>query len=95
MIKSQVYSWRLTPELKAAAEEQARRRGESLGALLDQVVGEWLGRQGTSDEAAEQARIRAAAMRAIGQWAGTEPMRSTRVRELVRARVLAKRRHEP
>ena len=89
MIKSEVYSWRMSPELKTAIEDEARREGESLADLLERVVREWLNqrRQSSLADEREQERIRAAAMKAIGSIAGTDTTRSRRVRELVRARL--------
>ena len=36
MSKTEVYSWRVSPETKAALEEEARREGLTLAALLQQ-----------------------------------------------------------
>jgi hypothetical protein len=85
-MKTEVYSWRLSADRKAELEEQARREGTSLSALLDRVTAEWLAerRNGHSDDEAEQAAIRRRAMAAIGSIAGGDPTRSERASELVR-----------
>lgn len=43
MSKSEVYSWRLTPELKAELEAAARAEKVSISDLLERMVQEWLG----------------------------------------------------
>ena len=40
--KSEVYSWRVSPMLKASLEEAARREGRTLARLLDQIAGSYL-----------------------------------------------------
>ncbi len=42
MVKSVVLKWRLTPDLKSALEEAARRRGMRLSQLLTEIVESWL-----------------------------------------------------
>ena len=42
MKKSEGYSWRVTPEVKAALEQEARREGQSVGGLLEQIALAWL-----------------------------------------------------
>jgi hypothetical protein len=91
--KSEVYSWRLDPDLKAQLEQRAREEGIGLAALLERISRDWLRAKAaaSSDDAREQARIKAAAMRAIGTLRGDDPERSERVRERVRARLEQKR----
>jgi len=91
--KSEVYSWRMTPDLKAQLEQRAREEGIGLAALLERISREWLrakAAESSADER-EQARIKAAAMRAIGTLKGDDPERSERVRERVRARLAQQR----
>jgi hypothetical protein len=85
-MKTEVYSWRLSADRKAELEEQARREGTSLSALLDRVTAEWLAerRNGHADDEAEQAAIRRRAMAAIGSIKGGDPTRSQRASELIR-----------
>jgi hypothetical protein len=40
--KSEVYSWRLAPDLKAELEQRAREEGIGLAALLERISREWL-----------------------------------------------------
>jgi hypothetical protein len=91
--KSEVYSWRLAPDLKAELEQRAREEGIGLAALLERISREWLRAKAaaSSTDEREQARIKAAAMRAIGTIKGDDPERSERVRERVRARLAQQR----
>jgi hypothetical protein len=91
--KSEVYSWRLAPDLKAELEQRAREEGLGLAALLERISREWLRAKAAASSAdeREQARIKAAAMRAIGTIKGDDPERSERVRERVRARLAQQR----
>ncbi len=93
MRKSEVYSWRLDPGLKAALEEAARRERATVSELLDRVVARWLEerREGLREDEAEQGRLRAAVLKTVGSIRGGDPGRSARVRTAVRER-LEKRR---
>ncbi len=42
MSKTEVYSWRLSTELKTQLEAAARDEKTSVGAILERVVREWL-----------------------------------------------------
>lgn len=92
-MKTEVYSWRLSAHRKAELEEQARREGISLSALLERVTGEWLAerRNGHSDEA-EQAALRKRVMATVGSIRGGDPTRAERASELVRE--IIARKHE-
>jgi hypothetical protein len=93
-MKTEVYSWRLSADRKAALEEEARRAGTSLSALLDRVTADWLAerRNGYADDDAEQAAIRKRVMSAIGTIRGNDPTRAERASELVRE--IIARKHE-
>jgi len=93
MNRSEVYSWRLSPALKGALEEASRREQKSVARLLEELAEDWLTRRSQpGDEAGEQERLRARALRFVGALRGGDPQRAERAREKVRAR-LAKRRH--
>jgi hypothetical protein len=85
-MKTEVYSWRLSADRKAALEEEARRQGISLSSLLDSVTGDWLAdrRNGHADDEAEQAAIRKRVMATVGTIRSGDPTRSQRTGELVR-----------
>ena len=88
--KSEVYSWRVSPALKAGLEEAARRQRRSVSRLLDEIVEGYLtrGRAGArSDEEEEQRRLHQSAERLAGSIAGKATGRSAKARLLVRARL--------
>lgn len=91
-MKSEVYSWRLSPSLKNALEEAARQERAAISTLLDRIVSDWLTahRLERNPEETEQQRLHAAAASTFGAIRGSNPNRSEHVRALVRAR-LAKR----
>ena len=90
MKKSEVYSWRLSPETKEALEDRARTEGISMANLVDRIVGNWLEQQAADEEAVEQRRLHAAASKTIGTIRGGDPTRAERASELVRARLREK-----
>lgn len=91
-MKTEVYSWRVSTELKTGLEREARRRGISLSAALDQAAMEWIANAGSGEgEEAEQKRLHAAVAPCLGVLSGGDPSQSSNVRQLVRERVL--RRH--
>ena len=88
MGKSEVYSWRLSRETKAALEDEARRQRSSLASVLERIVQEWRRRQDApGDDAAEQARLHAAAAKSFGRIAGRHPYSAARTREVMRQRL--------
>jgi len=93
-VKTEVYSWRISPELKTGLEAEARREKLSVSALLDRLASEGLAERRSRSEAddAEQARLHAAAEKLCGTIRGGGAARSESVRTLVRERL--KRRHE-
>jgi hypothetical protein len=93
MRKSEVYSWRVAADLKAALEDAAREERTSVGELLSRMVRQWLDDRtaGASESEAGQRRIRAFAERFVGSLAGGNPRRAESARRELRER-LAKRR---
>ncbi len=90
MKKSEVYSWRLSPETKAALEDRARSEGTSMAKLVDRIVDNWLEQQTADEEAVEQQRLHAAAAKTIGTIRGGDPylaeQAGARVKEIIRKR---------
>lgn len=85
-MKTQVYSWRLKSERKAALEEIARRQNRAVSELLDEAVDRWIGEQvGAADEEELQRRLRQAASRVIGSISGGDPERAEQARMRIRA----------
>ena len=93
-MKTEVYSWRLTPEKKLELESEARREGKSVAEVLDEISGEWLNmrRDTHNGDGTEQARIRKRIMATVGTVRGGDPTRATRSKELVRG--IIRRKHE-
>jgi hypothetical protein len=90
-MKTEVYSWRVSTELKTGLEREARRRKISLSAALDLAAQEWLKKNGEDDDAAEQKRLHEAAAKAIGTIKGGDPRSAENVREIVRQRIRERR----
>ena len=86
MSKSEVYSWRLSTELKTKLEAAARDEKTSIGTILDRVVREWLDARASSteDDVEQQRRLRERAMKAIGTVSiGLGPYTNERVRQVM------------
>ena len=94
MTKSEVYSWRVLPEIKTALEWEARRQRTTVAAILDRMVEEWLaaGRASAAGDDGEQAALHAVAATSFGSIAGGNRRRAERARTAVRKRLL--KRHD-
>ena len=93
MSKSEVYSWRLDPDLKQRLEDAARDERTSVGRLLDRIARDWLGKHRPEENDEEvQRRLRAEAEKWIGSIDSADPYGSERVKERVRAKLIAKHR---
>lgn len=85
---TEVYSWRVSRELKSDLEQQARIRKTSLSAVLNLAVREWLKQSAVSvGEDDEQRRLHEAGMKCIGIIAGDNPRRAETAREAIRGRL--------
>jgi hypothetical protein len=90
-MKTEVYSWRLTPGRKARLERVARHRNLKIAQVLDIAVDEWLAKH--PDELAhdeEQKRLHTVAKRIIGSITSGNHRGSTSVRQTVRKRLTEK-----
>jgi hypothetical protein len=87
--KSEVYSWRVSPALKAGLEESARRQRRPVAAVLEQLVRRYLASGADQDEAAQQ-RLHARAARFAGRLTGST-RRAANARALVRQRLRRRR----
>jgi hypothetical protein len=84
-MKNEVYSWRVSTDLKTGLEREARRRKISLSAVLDLAARDWLKQGGAEVEAgAEQLRLREAASKCFGALASGDAHRSENARQAVR-----------
>ena len=87
--KTEVYTWRVSPVLKAGLEEAARSEDRTVAQLLDEIVTEHLrsgSRRGRGEDDRQQ-RLHARAAGFAGCIAGRNPRRAEKARELVRARL--------
>jgi hypothetical protein len=87
-MRTEVYSWRLSGELKSDLEREARARKVPVSSLLDMAVRDWLKRSGedaTDDES--QRRLHSAAANSLGVLAGQDSHRSETARENIRKRL--------
>lgn len=93
-MKTEVYSWRVSTDLKTGLEREARRRKLSVSAVLDLAAREWLNNTGAGEERgeddAEQRRLHQAASKCLGAFAGGDAGRSENVRRTVRRRLRGK-----
>jgi hypothetical protein len=88
--RSEVYSWRVSPALKASLEEAAVRAGKrSVAELLEQIVSKHVAASGEASgaDAATQRRLQARAARFAGCIGGRDASRASRVSATVRERL--------
>ncbi len=90
-MKTEVYSWRVSSDVKMSLEREARRRNISMSAALDAAAREWLQKNGVTNEGdEEQRRLQKAASKWLGTLAGGNARRSETASQAVRDRL---RRH--
>jgi hypothetical protein len=90
-MKNEVYSWRVSTDLKTGLEREAHRRKLSLSAVLDLAARDWLNKSGAEiEDDEEQPRLQKAASKCFGALASGNAYRSENVRQGVRQRL---RRH--
>jgi hypothetical protein len=87
-MKTEVYSWRVSPDIKTGLEREARRRKMSVSAALDLAAREWLLKTSMANEDDEgQYRLKKAASRWLGALASGDAQRSEKVSQTVRQRL--------
>ena len=87
-MNTEVYSWRVDPAIKIALENEARREGTTISAVLDQITKSWIdSRERGSDDAAEQARLQSIVRKTIGTISGKDPRRAEQSKVRVRRRL--------
>lgn len=87
-MKTEVYSWRLSRELKSNLEREARHRKASVSSILDTAVRDWLKKSGldvAGDEA--QRKLHAVAMSCFGVLNGRNRSRAETARQAIRERL--------
>ena len=92
-MKTEVYSWRLSEELKSDLEREAHHRKVSVSSVLETAVRDWLKKSNTdaTDDQAQR-KLHTAATRCLGVLAGINSRRAETAREAVRKRL--KRRYD-
>jgi hypothetical protein len=87
-MKTEVYSWRVSTDIKTGLEREARRRKLSLAAVLDLAAEEWVKKSAAvEDDDEEQHRLQQAALKCFGSLAGGNPLRSENAAPAVRERL--------
>lgn len=87
-MKTEVYSWRVSSDVKTSLEREARRRKISMSAALDAAAREWLQKSGKANEGdEEQGRLRKAASKWLGTLASGNAQRSETASQAVRGRL--------
>lgn len=87
-MKTEVYSWRVSTELKSDLEREARLRKTSVSAMLDLAAREWLKTSAANvAEDEEQRRLHAAASECLGAFAGRDSRRAERGKQAIRERL--------
>ena len=88
---AEVYSWRVSSDVKTSLEREARRRKISMSAALDAAAREWLQKSAAANEGdGEQRRLQKAAPNCVGALASGDAQRSETASQDVRDRL---RRH--
>lgn len=87
-MRTEVYSWRVTSELKSDLEREARLRNVSLSAVLDLAARDWLKRSAASvGDDDEQHKLHLAASACLGAFAGRNSRRAESGRRVIRQRL--------
>ena len=87
-MKTEVYSWRVSSDIKMSLEREARRRKISVSAALDVAAREWLHKSSVANDGdEEQRRLRKAASKWLGTLSGGSARRAGTASEGVRDRL--------
>jgi hypothetical protein len=88
-MKTEVYSWRVSSDIKTSLEREARRRKISISAALDAAAREWLQKSSVANEGDEEQRgLRKAASKRLGRLSSGNAQRAETASERVRDRLL-------
>jgi predicted transcriptional regulator len=87
-MKTEVYSWRVSPEIKKNLERTARRRNLSVAQALEQATQDWVSKNSEPLEDEEEQRwLHQGVMKFAGTLESGDPNRSTGVSERVRQKL--------
>lgn len=91
-MKTEVYSWRVSRDLKSHLEREARHRKVPVSSLLEEAARKWLKESATSvDDDETQRKLHAAAETCFGVLSGGHSGDAKNVRRVIRQRLT--RRH--
>ena len=91
-MKTEVYSWRLSGELKSDLERKARRCKVPVSAVLEAAVRDWLkNSEAEIPEDEAQRSLQAAAGTCFGSLASGNPRRAETARDVLRKRLRQRR----
>jgi predicted transcriptional regulator len=87
-MRTEVYSWRLSGELKSDLEREARLRKVPVSAVLETAVRDWL-KKGDTDISEDEAqrRLHGAAAGCLGVLASGNSRRAETARDALRKRL--------
>jgi hypothetical protein len=87
-MRTEVYSWRLSDDLKSDLERESRLRQVPISSVLEAAVRDWLGkRDADASEDETQRRLHAAAASCLGVLASGNPRRAETARADLRKRL--------
>jgi predicted transcriptional regulator len=87
-MRTEVYSWRLSDELKSDLERESRLRQVPVSSVLEAAVRDWLKkRDADASEDETQRRLHAAAASCLGVLASGNPRRAETARAGLRKRL--------
>ena len=87
-MKNEVYSWRVSTDLKSGLEREAQRRKISLSAVLELAARDWLKKGGAEiEDDLKQPSLQESAAKCFGVLASGNAHRSENVRQAVSQRL--------
>ena len=87
-MKTEVYSWRVSRELKSTLEREARHRKVPVSSLLEEAARKWLKESAAAvDDDENQRRLHAAAEACMGVLSGGQSGDAKTVRRVIRQRL--------
>jgi hypothetical protein len=94
MAKTEVYSWRISPELKQLLASAAKDEGASMAEFLEKIVRAWFREHRDTEDERRQRELLEAAGKCFGGIAGGDPKRSRSARDALVTK-LGSRRKSP
>lgn len=91
-MKDEVYSWRLSSELKSDLDREARLRKIPVATVLEAAVRDWL-KKGDADLSEDEAqrRLHSAAANCLGAFSTGNSRRAETARDALRSRLRQRR----